>query len=119
MVGESARRAADRALLGAASGPRPARPASRRARSAGGGLAAAAHGAAVGDTPAWGTGASDGDDYDSSSASALHVLYATGAASSGTARVQPRGGAGRDRSGDELKHPAVAAVDRAGREPAG
>ena len=74
---------------------------------------------AAGDTPASGTGASNGDGFDWSHASGLYVVCAPCIASSGTAGVQPRGGAGRDRSGYERRHPAVAAVIRAGSEPAG
>ena len=70
-------------------------------------------------TPASGTGASNRAGFNYSPASGRSVRCATCIALSGTAGVQPRGAAGRDRSGHQLRHPAVTAVTRAGSEPPG
>jgi hypothetical protein len=102
----------DRPLVGAAIGARPSGPAaSNRAHS----TDRRRH-----TIPPVGTGASDDDGVDSSSASGLGVVHATRVGFSHAARGNPSRGACHDRSGPDFPQPArVAAVDPAGSEPAG
>jgi hypothetical protein len=102
----------DRPLVGAAIGPWPPGPAaSRRARS----TDPRRH-----TIPPVGTGASDDDGVDSSSASDLGVVGATRVDFSSTARGKPYRANCHDRSGPDFNQPAfIAAVNPAGSEPAG